>query len=282
MSRAPLSCGRPLVAVLFVPATRPDRFAKAAASGADAVIVDLEDAVPPSDKEDARANLGAVTALAIPAFVRVNAMGTPWYEADLSAFEAQGANLLCLPKVESMAELDAVASRLGDSVRILAQIETAAGLANAAAIASHGAVVQLAFGPADFFLDMDMNPSPQMSGHALRLLAVASRAAAKPLPLDGPCFSVGDAATLDAECQAARLSGAGGKFCIHPSQPIAVLERFSPSSDEMDWAARVVSADREGGAQLIDGRMIDAPIVARARAVLERASAGAAPAEQGR
>jgi citrate lyase subunit beta/citryl-CoA lyase len=218
----------PLTAPLFVPANRPDRFPKAASSGADAVIVDLEDAVPPALKGEARSNLAAALTLSVPVMVRVNAEGTDWHAADLDAVVHLGFRLVCAPKVEGPNLLDRLASKLGSGVEIVAQIETAGGAENAAAIAGHRCVRQLAFGPADFFLHMGMPASSEMTGHVLRRLALASRAAAIEKPLDGPCFAVADEAALLRECAEAIASGAGGKLCIHPSQPGKVLEQFLP------------------------------------------------------
>lgn len=257
---------------LFVPANRPDRFAKAAASGADAIIVDLEDAVAPDDKPGARGALERLRDIAgPPAFVRINGPATPWHDDDVAALVRIGWRHVVLPKVETADEVERVGARLGSEIQVMAQIESARGVEQAAAIAGHPAVDILAYGPADFFAEMGMSPSAAMSGHVLLRLALASRAAGKALPLDGPCFSIGDAAVLDAECAAARAQGAGGKLCIHPAQVATVLAAFGPSDEEIAWARRVVAADADGRAQVVDGRMIDAPIAARARSLLRRA-----------
>ncbi|MEP9390025.1 CoA ester lyase [Mesorhizobium sp. KR9-304] len=248
-----------VVAPLFVPASRPDRFAKAATSGADAIIVDLEDAVPANLKDEARANLGTIFGLAVPAFVRINAEGTPWHEAYLDALSALGIRRICVPKVED-----------ADVLGRIAQIETAAGLEGAQAIARHPQVSQLAFGPADFFLDMGMLASAEMTRHVLCRLAIASRAAGIAAPLDGPAFTMGDAAVLATECLTAVACGAGGKLCIHPAQPGAVLEHFLPGASEVEWARRIVSEGGDDGARVVQGQMIDAPLIARAQLVLQR------------
>lgn len=269
---------QPLIAPLFVPASRPERFAKAAMSGADAVIIDLEDAVPAALKDEARANLAAASALSVPTVIRINAQGTEWHEPDVDALVKLGIRLVCVPNVETTELLDRLASKLGSRAELVAQIETARGAENAASIAGHESVRQLAFGPADFFLDMNMPVSRGMTAHVLHGLAITSRAAGKALPLDGPCFKVGDPATLLEECAQAIAAGAGGKLCIHPTQPAKVLECFLPTPDEVAWARRVAAADRDGGAQIVDGRMIDAPLVARALAILARLrSAPSAP-----
>jgi citrate lyase subunit beta/citryl-CoA lyase len=258
------------IAPLFVPASRPDRFEKAAKSGADAIIIDLEDAVPPSLKDEARQNLRFAQDLEAPFYIRCNAEGTPWRDADLAAIAALGFKRLCAPKVESAQALNVMARRLGEDIEILAQIETALGVEHAADIAAHRLVSQLAFGPADFFLDLGVAPSDVLSQHVLCRLAIASRAAAKAAPLDGPSFAVNDRKALELECGRALAGGAGGKLCIHPSQTAAVLEQFMPTAAEVAWAERVVAADVEGAAQIVEGRMIDAPVVARARAILGR------------
>lgn len=264
---------QPLVAPLFVPANRADRFEKAAASGADAIIVDLEDALAPDLKEAARGNLGGLGSLTVQAFVRINAMGTPWFSGDLDALRATGCRLICLPKVENRDLIEEVVGILGKDIAILAQIETASGLLSAASIAAHPNVIQLAFGPADFFLDMGTAASPQLTSYALSCLAVASRSAGKALPLDGPAFAINDQDVLARECALAAAAGAGGKLCIHPSQVASILTSFSPSAKDIEWAKGIVAADQDGAAQMVDGQMIDAPIVARARSVLSRATA---------
>jgi citrate lyase subunit beta/citryl-CoA lyase len=258
------------IAPLFVPASRPDRFEKAANSGADVLIVDLEDAVPPKSKDQARENLRLAQGLEIPVFVRCNGEGTPWHDADLGALAKLGFNRVCAPKVENAQVIDVMASRLGEDLEVLAQIETARGVERAGEIAAHARVRQLAFGPADFFLDLGVAPSDAMTQHVLCRLAIASRAAGKAAPLDGPSFAVNDHDALERACGQALACGAGGKLCIHPSQTAVVLEQFMPNAAQIAWAERVVAADLDGAAQIVDGLMIDAPVVAQARAILVR------------
>ncbi|WP_081740765.1 aldolase/citrate lyase family protein [Mesorhizobium sp. L2C066B000] len=181
---------------------------------------------------------------------------------------------LCVPKIEDASELDRIAVGFPYPVMLIAQIETAAGLEGAQGIARHPQVSQLAFGPADFFLDMGMPVSAEMTRHILCRLAVASRAGGIAPPLDGPAFKIGDAAVLRAECLTAVACGAGGKLCIHPSQPSAVLEHFLPGASEVEWARRVVEAAADGGTRAVEGQMIDAPVIARAHLVLRRSRGG--------
>jgi len=258
------------VAPLFVPANRPDRFEKAANSGADAIIVDLEDAVPPNLKDEAREHLRLAQSLTRPVFVRCNGEGTPWHDADLGALAELGLKRICAPKVESAHLIERMASRLGPDIEVLAQIETARGVECVGEIVAHARVRQLAFGPADFFLDLGAAPSDVLTQHVLCRLAIASRAAGKAAPLDGPSFAVNDREALEQACGQALACGAGGKLCIHPAQTAVVLEQFTPSAAEVAWAQRVVAADLDGAAQIVDGLMIDAPVVARAHAILAR------------
>lgn len=258
------------VAPLFVPADRPERFEKADRSGADAVIVDLEDAVAPAAKDGARSNLCHALRLQNPTFVRVNSEDSGWYHADLAAVRALGLRRICLPKAESVATLDAIIETLGEDVEIMALIETARGLEAAAALAAHPHVARLAFGPADFALDLGAAASDAIKAHALMRLAVASRAAGKALPLDGPSFEVADTTKLASECRQALNHGAGGKLCIHPAQTSDVIAAFRPSAEQLGWAQRVVDAAQDGAARLVDGKMIDAPIITQARALLLR------------
>jgi len=259
------------IAPLFVPADRPERFEKADRSGADAIIIDLEDAVAPDAKESARSNLQGALALQNPAFVRVNGEDSIWHDADLDAMRGLGLRRICLPKAESTATLDRIVQTLGEHVEILALVETARGLESAVALAGHPRVVRLAFGPADFALDMGVAASEALRAHALMRLAVSSRAAGKALPLDGPSFEVSDVSRLVSECQLAVGHGAGGKLCIHPGQTTAVIAAFRPSAEQLSWAQRVVDSSQDGAARMVDGKMIDAPIVAQAHALLLRA-----------
>ncbi|WP_256754288.1 CoA ester lyase [Mesorhizobium sp. Mes31] len=258
------------VAPLFVPADRPERFEKADRSGADAVVIDLEDAVAPAAKDGARFNLHHALTLRNPTYVRVNSQDSSWYTTDLAAVGALGLRRICLPKAESVATLDAMVHILGEDIEIMALIETARGLEAAAALAAHSHVARLAFGPADFALDLGATASDAIKAHAMMRLAVASRAAGKPLPLDGPSFEVTDTAKLASECQQALNHGAGGKLCIHPAQTSHVISAFQPSDEQLRWAQRVADAAQDGAARLVDGKMIDAPIIAQARALLLR------------
>jgi citrate lyase subunit beta/citryl-CoA lyase len=260
-----------LIAPLFVPADRPERFAKAEASGADAVIIDLEDAVPPAAKEAARdavaASLPAATVI-----VRVNAVGTPWHDGDIDLVHRLGAVGVMLPKAEDPALVADVAHRLRGRRHLIPLIETARGVHRAVDVAAVHGVTQLAFGPADYRNDVGCGDAPEAMLFARSTLVLASRLAGIAAPLDGPCFDFRDPGRTAGEARHARMLGFGGKLSIHPSQVAWVREAFMPSEAEVAWARRVVAAEGSGGAANVDGTMIDAPVVARARRILSEAT----------
>lgn len=261
-----------LVAPLFVPADRPERFAKAAASGADAVIVDLEDAVAADRKEVGREALVAALSLRVPVYVRVNAPGTPWHEADLTALRELPFDRIMVPKVEKPETIGGLETRLGAGRIFIALIESARGLANARAIAAHPRVAQLAFGPADYGADLGTVLSEEAMGFALSSLVMASRAEGLPAPLDGPSFDLSEAsAGLEAELARRIPLGIGGKLCIHPRQVEWVRRRFSPSTDDLAWARGILAEGDGLGARKVNGRLVDKPVVQLAQSILARA-----------
>ncbi len=264
---------------LFVPGNRPDRFAKASLSGADLVILDLEDAVAPDAKADA---LRAVTdALTTPhpeipggtlrAIVRVNAdpayLGPEVEALRKVASHPQHALLgLMLPKAERAHEIAEVISMAG-SLPVIPLIETALGLVNVNEIAGVPGVARLAFGAVDFARDLDAT-EPAVFDHARAQMVISSRAAGLTAPMDSPCVSIGNADVIVAESTRARDFGFSGKMCIHPSQIEFVQRGFALTAEQVEWARKVV--DLEGSAIKLDGQMIDKPIVDRAKRILER------------
>lgn len=259
--------GLTFVAPLFVPANRPERFAKAAASGADAIILDLEDAVAPSDKDGARAALSkGFTDL--PVIVRINAAGTAWHDADLAAVARLGIAAVMLPKALDLGDIARVAAILP----VLALIETVGGLAEARAIARSGQVARLAFGSVDYAADLGCDHVPEALAAARAEIVFASRLGGLPAPLDGVTTDLSDAAMAEADARGAMALGFGGKLAIHPRQIAAIQAGFRPTQREIEWA-RSVLASGEGAAR-VGQAMIDAPVRARARALLARAAIG--------
>ena len=267
---------------LFVPADRPERIAKALASGADAVIVDLEDAVAPDAKAGARAALAQWLAGAanaphqphVPLFVRTNAPGSEWFADDLALCGRSAAvSGVMLPKAERVADLDAV-RHAAPGRALIPLIETAEGFDQLRALAGATGVQRLAFGSIDFQLDLGISAGDEGDGTALLFfrsqLVLASRLASLLPPIDGVTPALDDDAPVLRDAQAARRLGFGAKLCIHPRQVAAVNAGFTPSDAEVDWARRVVAAvERSGGAAVaVDGKMVDRPVLLRARAVL--------------
>jgi citrate lyase subunit beta/citryl-CoA lyase len=260
---------------LFVPGTRPDRFAKAAASGADAVIIDLEDAVDPPDKAAARTSAVRYVSTR-QALVRVNGFDTPWFHDDLAALAAAGPPAgIVLPKAESAAQIAAVLDVLGPRLPVFALVESARGVRDAALIAQAPGTARLLFGHIDFCLDAgipDRADNDQALLFARSAVVVAARAAGLPGPVDGVQSDIDDdAATLAAARRAAGL-GFRGKLCLHPRQIALVHGAFLPSAEELRWARRVVEAAKEGdGAVRVDGEMIDKPRLALAHRIINTA-----------
>ncbi|GAA0334178.1 CoA ester lyase [Sphingomonas oligophenolica] len=253
-----------LIAPLFVPANRPERFVKAAASEADAVIIDLEDAVPVDAKDAARAALREA-ALAKPLIVRINAVGTAWHVPDCAALTTLPVAAIMLPKAERIADLDHI-RRIAP---VVALIETAQGVAAAREIARSGLAARLAFGSIDYAVDIGCDHTHAALAAARTELVLASRLGGLPAPLDGVTAAFDAPATLAEDVEMARSLGFGGKLLIHPAQAKVTLEGFRPSAEAIAWARRVL--DTGDGATKIDGMMIDEPVRARARNILKRA-----------
>lgn len=269
---------------LFVPADRPERIARAMASSADAVIVDLEDAVAPAHKAAARRQLAeTLAALPSPArqrsLVRINAHGTPWHDADLAlagTLARQGLAGLMLPKAEQAGHLAQLADALdAPSCALLPLIESAEGLAAVDALARGPQVLRLVFGHLDFQADIGLRcDGDEIELAPVRLaLVLASRRAGLAPPVDGVTTALADAQRLHADAVRAQRGGFGAKLCIHPHQLAAVHAAFAPSAAELAWARRVCAAVQAGGAGAInvDGHLVDAPVLRAAQRVLARA-----------
>jgi len=252
---------------LFVPGDRAERIAKARASGADAVVVDLEDAVAPANKEAARAAVANALDAAQPIVLRINGADTAWFEDDARLAAHPGVAVVMLPKAGSTDTVAALRAASGKPV--LALVESAAGIANLTALAAAG-IARLAFGSIDFQLDCDITDDDVALLPFRMQLVLASRAANLPPPVDGVTTALDDETRIGADARRARALGFGGKLCIHPKQVAIVNAAFSPSAAELQWAQRVVdaAASAGGAAVAVDGKMVDAPVLARARRLL--------------
>jgi len=259
---------------LFVPGTRPERFGKALASGADNVVLDLEDAVSPDDKASARSAIATWMESATPTdrsriVVRINDAGSSWFAADLAALAEAGATSVLLPKAESAAQVAQTQDAL-PRTSVLALIESARGVSEVDDIAAAG-VQRLVFGTLDFALDLAIDISTDAAGlgYAASRIAIASRLAGLPSPVAGVTPQLDDEERLLSDLADARRFGFGAKLCIHPRQVQPIHAALHPTAQALDWAQRVLAADAESpGAARLDGRMIDRPVVLQAQRTL--------------
>ena len=262
---------------LFVPGDRPDRFDKALASGADRVILDLEDAVAPGCRRrlrappSARASPAPTPPSSSASVVRINDDTTEWYDADMTMLQGSGLRALLLPKAERAVTVARVRSRR-PGIEILALIESARGVLNAVELAGAPGVSRLVFGTLDFALDLGLSGDPAGFDPAASHLALASRAAGLAPPVAGVTTAIDDAAALRADMARARAHGFGAKLCIHPRQVAVVHSALRPDPAELAWARGVLAAAEGGaGAVQFEGRMVDRPVLERARMLLARA-----------
>ena len=277
---------------LFVPASRPELFAKALASAADALSFDLEDAVAAERKPQARLALrelllsDAVADTGKVLIVRVNALDTPHFAADLSAVVRPGLDLINLPKPSSVDDVRVAAAALERAeqangvttpIRLLLNIESPKAFRHAAELAgAHPRVAGLQLGLGDLFEPLGM---ARRDLSAIRQAMFALRIAAGEAGVfayDSAFANIKDEAGFSEEAEMARAMGFLGKSCIHPSQVALANEVFRPSDDEIAHAVRVVEAARDAdekgvGAYVVDGRMIDPPFVERARVLVGQA-----------
>lgn len=264
--------------LLFVPGNRPERFDKAMASGADAVVLDLEDSVPLASKQSAREAIAAawlgLLARGLPLVVRINALDGAQGHDDMQwlARLAPGACVM-VPKADGAANLAALAARFPHAP-LLPLIESAAGYQNLGPIAGVKGVLRLAVGHIDFVADTGLQCSPDERELAPLRFAVAmfTRLHGLAGAIDGVTTAIGDASQIRADTQRALGFGFTGKLCIHPRQVAFVHAALAPSEAELEWARHVVAADAAaaGAAVQLDGRMIDVPVVQQALRTLAR------------
>lgn len=254
---------------MFVPGDRPERFARATASGADVVIIDLEDAVRAERKEQARGNVLRWLQEGDSACVRLNAAGTPWHDDDLSVLVgATGLTGVVLPMADDPAVVATMHRALG--VPVLAIVETAQGVLTCAALAAADGVVRLALGALDLANDLGTDDAETLARVRTQLV-VASRAAGLEGPVDSVTTDITDGAIAGSAARGAKAVGMRGKLCIHPRQVAPVAAAFCPDQAEVSWAASILRAAAEGGVSVVDGVMVDEPVIARARRILSEA-----------
>ena len=263
---------------LFVPANRPERFAKALASGADAVILDLEDSVPLDGKAEARDTLRQawpqLQQAACAAVIRINSPDTEWGQQDLSGLQGlSGLAGIMVPKCEGAHNLQRVAQAFA-GVPSLPIIESALGYLALREIAQAPQVGRLVVGHIDFLADTGMNAGEdQRELDSLRFeVAMCTRLGKLAPAVDGVTVSVDDEALIRADTERALRFGFGAKLCIHPRQVPVVHATLAPTPTQIEWAQRVLAAMQasNGSAAQLDGKMVDLPVVLQAQRLLER------------
>lgn len=285
-----MSPGLRLRSLLYTPADRPERYTKAWQDGvADAVCADLEDAVAPANKDKARQLV--VDALRqvprAPALraVRVNAAGTPHHEADVANALAAGCDLLVVPKCEDPATLFRLVARIEREAvgptRLVAILETARGIVQARELCAVPGLAAVCFGAEDLAADAGLRRSADnREVLAARQWVALCAAAARVYAIDMITADFKDAARVSREASEARAWGYQGKMLIHPAQVAPVHAAFAPTADEVAWARKVLAAVESaqvgsGGVVVVDGRMVDVPVIEQARRALADAHAGA-------
>lgn len=265
--------------LLFVPGTRPERFQKALAAGADAVIIDLEDAVEPEHKASARAHIlefAQRQSCATPFMVRVNAADTAWFDDDVALCrQLERVGTIVLPKAESAQHITRVA-KAGKPV--LPIIESARGVLALPEIAASEQVCGLSLGSLDLMLELgttaDTPGAQTLLDHVRCQILLHSAAHSLASPLDGVYPDFADEQGLRQHAQRMQQMGFSGMLCIHPRQIEPIHQAFVPTLAEQEWAARVLDiATRTGSSAFqLDGKMVDAPVILRARQILGQAS----------
>lgn len=260
--------------ILFCPADRPERYAKAIAA-ADTVIIDLEDAVTPDAKPAARDALRATELDPTRVMVRVNPASSPEFALDVAALAHTEITTVMLAKAESVADVDAVPSHLN----VVALCETAAGVVNAAAIAAHPRVIGLMWGAEDLIASLGGTGSRHADGtyrdvvRAARSTVLLGAGASGKAAIDAVYMAIADHAGLAAECEDAVASGFSATACIHPSQVAVIRAAYLPSDDQIAHATALLgAAEGAHGAFQFEGAMIDEVMLRHARRVLERAN----------
>ena len=266
---------------LFVPANRPERFSKAVASGANAVIIDLEDAVGAGDKTAGRNSLtnwldsAEARANQVPILVKVNCVNSGCFGEDLRVCRRPDIAGIVLPKAE---RADDIASASAGAP-VYPLVETALGFSRIAELAKAPRVQRLLFGAIDFKHDMGIDGDEDELLFFRSQVVLASRIAGLLSPVDGVTTDIDDLEKIARDAAYTKRLGFGGKLCIHPNQVPIINRTFVPSENELRWANRVLEAAERarGGAVALDGRLIDRPMVLTAQRIIEDARRRNAP-----
>ncbi|UMS28656.1 HpcH/HpaI aldolase/citrate lyase family protein [Escherichia coli] len=269
------------ITYLFVPANKKDFFPKALASGADAIILDLEDSVHPSEKTSGRENIinwfrevklkentGHI-------YIRINNPESEYFSHDVKMLETISGSLLkgiFIPKLEqndSIRKIKKILPEYLKNIIMIGIIETARGLHHCESIAESG-ISRMAFGSLDFSLDINCQQSQEALLYARSRIVIASRIADLPAPIDCVTPEFNSSEMLAEESLHGSSLGFGAKLCIHPDQVSVISGIYSPSEDKTEWAKKVIQQSNGNYAFKIDGSMVDLPLIKIAARILER------------
>lgn len=256
--------------LLYVPGHRPDRFAKAVASGADCIVLDLEDSVGPDLKSEARENIHRWLSSDGSGLVRINGVDSPWYEDDVAMLHGRECAVV-LPKASSSDQVESLLDRLTANSCVVPLLETATGVLAARNICAVPGVVRAIFGSADLASELGIDHTDRAALAFARSQVVLASAACGIAPVDGVTSSVIDDDVLIADVEDAAAIGFTGKSCIHPRQIPLVHAAFMPSPEIVRWAREVIAVAGDGSVTALNGHVIGKPVVDRARRVLSQA-----------
>ena len=258
------------LAALFVPGDRPDRFEKAATSGADMVIFDLEDAVSAQNKPSARDAVRSRLLHARDGMVRLNSGRSGFLDDDLEALYDVAPTAVMLAKAEMVEDITRLKRTFGPKTAIVLLIETALGLSNLPQMLRTGHIWHVAFGSLDYALDIGAKHSFDALLHARSEIVFQCRLAGIAPPVDGVTMNIKNAQEITDDSRRAAELGFAGKLAIHPEQIQPIRTGFRPTEDDRIWAEKVVAASKSAAVVQVDGNMADEPVVQRALRILDR------------
>jgi citrate lyase subunit beta / citryl-CoA lyase len=258
--------------LLAVPGHRPDRFVKAKNSGADAILLDIEDAVGPDLKDDARGNIDKWLDNGGTGLVRINGVGTPWHDQDVAMLAGRECAVL-LPKASIPDHVAAVMDRIGRQATVMVLLETSTGILDARAVCGVPGVTRAMFGNVDLATELGIDHADnQALAFARSQVVLASLAAGIAAPIDGLTTVIEDDDALTGDVRHAIALGYTGKLCVHPRQVPIANGLFSPSAEQLDWARAVIAASTSGSVTVVNGQLVAKPVVAQAHRLLARAT----------
>ncbi len=255
---------------LFVPGTRSDRFEQAIQSGADTIIIDLEDSVSQSQKQVARENLLGFDKQGCNLFVRVNDLDSPFVRDDLACLKKCGEVGIMLSKSEDPHAITQWLEQHSGTRQILCLIETVKGFAQTSALMQHENVIGCAFGHFDFSTDLGCEADISLLAPYRADLVLQSKLHGKAAPLDCVTADISQIGQLKLDCEDAKRRGFGGKLLIHPSQVKPAQSIFLPSEDDYEKAKELVAVTANQAVIQHEGRMIDKPILKKAEQLIEK------------